>query len=190
MWFCHLIFTKYRKKGIKMNIYVIRHGETDMGKNKIIATESEPLNNKGMEQAINVGKELEKLDINLIYCSPIERAKHTLKLFNLDKSIPIVIEDRLKEREMGIYERVPFKDLDWEVFWSYNSEEKYNKLESMKSVYKRVNNFLNELKAKQNSKNILLVTHGGVSRAIYWYFNKIDNSLFTCENCRIYKYNI
>lgn len=171
-----------------MNLYVIRHGETNMGKNKIIATEDEPLNSNGIEQAVNVGKELRKLNIDLVYCSPIERAKHTLKLLDLDKSIPVIIEERIKERDMGIYENVSFDDLDWESFWGYNSDLKYNEMESMKSVYKRVSVFLDELKLKQPNKNILLVTHGGIARAIYWYFNGLDNSLFTCENCKIYKY--
>lgn len=173
-----------------MNLYVIRHGETDMGKNKIIATESEPLNKNGIHQAIKLGKELKDLDIDEIYCSPIERAKHTLKLFDLDKNIPIIIDERLKERDMEIYEKVSFDDLDWKEFWGYNSELKYPELESMKSVYERICNFLDELKLTNNNTNILLVTHGGVSRAIYWYFNGFDNSLFTCENCKVYKYII
>lgn len=172
-----------------MNLYVIRHGETNMGKNKIIATENEPLNDNGIQQAISIGKELNELDINLIYCSPIERAKHTLKLFNLDNNIPVVIEDRLKEREMGIYEGVSFDDLDWKKFWSYNSDLEYSELEPMKSVYERISNFLDELKLQKNNKNILIVAHGGVLRAINWYFKGIDNSLFICKNCKIYKYN-
>lgn len=171
-----------------MNLYVIRHGQTNMGKNKIIATEEEPLNSNGIKQAVNIEKELRKLNIDLVYCSPIERAKHTLKLLNLDKSIPVIIEERIKERDMGIYENVSFDDLDWESFWGYNSDLKYNEMESMKSVYKRVSVFLDELKLKQPNKNILLVTHGGIARAIYWYFNGIDNSIFECENCKIYKY--
>lgn len=173
-----------------MNLYVIRHGQTNMGKNKIIATEEEPLNSNGIKQAVNIEKELRKLNIDLVYCSPIERAKHTLKLLNLDKSIPVIIEERIKERDMGIYENVSFDDLDWESFWGYNSDLKYNEMESMKSVYKRVSVFLDELKLKQPNKNILLVTHGGIARAIYWYFNGIDNSIFECENCKIYKYSI
>ena len=90
-----------------MKLYVIRHGETEMGKNEIIATEDEPLNKFGMNQAQKVGKELKKLDIDIIYCSPIERAKHTLKLFDMDKNIPVIIDERIKERNMGIYEKVP-----------------------------------------------------------------------------------
>lgn len=30
-----------------MKLYVIRHGETDMGKNRVIAAIEEPLNEKG-----------------------------------------------------------------------------------------------------------------------------------------------
>lgn len=171
-----------------MNLYVIRHGETNMGKNKIIATENEPLNDNGIRQAIGVSRELSELNIDSIYCSPVERAKHTLALFNLDNNIPVTVESRLKERDMGIYEKVSFEDLDWQDFWGYNSDSKYYELESMKSVYKRVSGFLDEVKLMGNNKNILLVTHGGVSRAIYWYFNGIDKSLFECENCKIYKY--
>lgn len=170
-----------------MNLYVIRHGETDMGKNKIIANKEELLNEDGEKQAIRMGKELKKLNIDIVYCSPIERAKQTLKLFNLNNEIPIIIDNRLKEREMGIYEGVPFKDINWEKFWNYDSELEYQNLETMKSVYRRVNTLLEEL--KENNKNILFVTHGGVARAIYWYFNGINTSLFDCENCKIYKYN-
>lgn len=170
------------------NLYVIRHGETNAGKNGIIATEDEPLNVFGIQQAKKVGNDLKKLNIDTIYCSPIERAKHTLELFDLDNNIPVIIDERLKERDMGIYENVKFSTLDWEEFWGYNSEQKYFELESMKSVYKRVSSFLDELKLEEKNKNILLVTHGGVARAIYWYFNGFDNSLFKCENCKIYKY--
>jgi len=176
-----------------MNIYVIRHGETDMGKNEIIATMDEPLNSNGIQQAINVGKEVNDLNLDIIYCSPIQRAKHTLELFDLDNNIPVIIEDRLKERDMGIYEKVPFKDLDWDEFWNYNSNLKYPELESMKSVYDRISDFLNEIKEKDINKNVLLVAHGGISRAIYWYFNGIPdngNSSSVNENCKIYKYTI
>lgn len=173
-----------------MKLYVIRHGETDMGKDRIIATEEEPLNNTGIEQAINLGIKLNNMNIDLIYCSPIQRAKHTLKLFDLNKDIPIIIDERIKERDMGIYEKVSFDNLNLKDFWGINSEIDYPELESMKSVYKRVSEFLNEVKDKYSDKNILVVTHGGVSKAIYWYFNGFDHSLLNCENCKIYEYNV
>lgn len=99
-----------------MKLYVIRHGETNMGKKELIATEEEPLNENGIIQAKKIGEDLRKLDIHTIHCSPIERAKHTLELFNLDKNIPVIIDERIKERNMGIYENIPFKNLDWNIF--------------------------------------------------------------------------
>ena len=50
-----------------------------MGKNEIIATEDEPLNETGIQQEIKVGKDIKKLNIDKIFCSPILREKHTLK---------------------------------------------------------------------------------------------------------------
>ncbi len=174
-----------------MKLYVIRHGETNMGKKEIIATESEPLNENGVKQAIKVGDEIKKLNIDIIYCSPIKRAKHTLELFNLDRNIPVIIDERIRERNMGIYENVPFKNLNWDIFWNYNSNLKYPELETMKNVYERIKEFIDELKLK--NKNALIVTHGGISRAIYWYFNGIPkngNSSNVNENCKIYEYEI
>ena len=176
-----------------MKLYVIRHGETNMGKNNIIATEDEPLNEAGIIQAIKVGKEIRKLNVNKVYCSPIQRAKDTLKLFELNTNIPVIIENRIKERSMGKYEKVSFEDLKWDEFWNYNSDRLYPELETMKSVYERISDFLNELKLNNSDDNILLVTHGGISRAIYWYFNGIPdngNSSDINENCKIYNYEL
>ena len=94
---------------------------------------------------------------------------------------------------MGIYENVTFDSLDQDVFWNYNSDIKYPELESMKEVYERIKKFIDELKEKYFKKNILLVTHGGVSRVIYWYFNGLPqdgNSLDVNENCKIYEYDL
>lgn len=173
-----------------MKIYVVRHGETEMGKNRLIATREEPLNKNGQIQAIRAGEKLKRMNINMVFSSPIKRVLDTFDLFGLDKKIPVFIDKRLEERDMGIYEGISFDDLDWKEFWGYDSEKKYSDLESMKSVYERTSVFLNDIIEKYHDKNILLVTHGGVKRAIDWYFNGIDSSLLECENGKIYEYDI
>ena len=42
---------------------------------------------------------------------------------------------------MGIYENIPFENLDWDIFWNYNSKIKYPLLESMEEVYLRIKSF-------------------------------------------------
>lgn len=162
-----------------------------MGKQQIIATKDEPLNNHGIEQAIIAGKDIRNLALDKVYCSPITRAKDTLFFFNIDKNIPVLFEPRIIEREMGCYEKCPFGNLDWNIFWNYNSKIKYPDCESMEDTYIRVRDFLDELKQNRKDENILLVTHGGISRVIYWYFNGIPKdgqSSNVNENCKIYKY--
>lgn len=174
-----------------MSLYVIRHGETNTGKNKIIATMDESLNSHGIEQAITVGKEIRKLKLDRIFCSPIQRVKDTLHYFNLDSEIPVCYESRIIERDMGKYEKSPFDSLDWDSFWNYNSQIKYPDCESMGNTYHRVKQFLDELKQTHKSENILLVTHGGISRVIYWYFNGIPkdgHSSNINKNCKVYEY--
>ena len=50
------------------------------------------------------------------------------------------------------------------------------------------------LKEKYKDKNILLVTHGGVARAVYFYFNELpkDGMLqeFGSSNCGITEYDM
>lgn len=176
-----------------MSLYVIRHGETEMGKNRIIATMDELLNPYGIEQAIAVGREIRKLKLDRIFCSPIQRAKDTLHYFNLSSSIPVYYEPRIIERDVGNYEKISFDALDWDSFWNYNSQIKYPDCESMSTVYNRVKQFLDELKQDNTDENILLVTHGGISRVIYWYFNGIPedgHSSNINENCKIYEYHL
>lgn len=134
-----------------MKLYVIRHGQTEKNRNHIIADIEEDINETGIKQAIITGKELKKKDIDLIICSPSKRTKHTLKLLNLDSDIEVKYDDRLIERDMGIYENSKFDDLDWNLFWNYY-DIKYKNLESMKSVYDRISNLLDELKKNIKTK--------------------------------------
>ena len=60
-----------------MKLYVIRHGETDMGQKEIIASEEELLNNNGIEQALKLGNDLKNIKIDKVYCSPIKLANRS-----------------------------------------------------------------------------------------------------------------
>ncbi len=172
-----------------MKLYVIRHGETEKNRNHIIADIKEDINETGVRQAISTGKKLNNKNIDLIICSPSKRTRHTLELLNLNPNIEVIYDDRLIERNMGIYVNSKFEDLDWNLFWNYY-DKKYKELEPMKNVYKRISDLLDEVKKKYKNRNILLITHGGCFRAIYWYFKGIPsdgNVLHDLGNCEIWE---
>ena len=75
-----------------------------------------------------------------------------------------------------------------------HSNKKIEGLETIPELFKRVSLFLDEIKEKYKDKNILIVTHGGVARGVYFYFNEIpkDGKLenFGSGNCEIKEYEL
>lgn len=177
-----------------MNIYVIRHGRTnnnDLG--LFNGRNDEDINDTGIEQAKNVRNKLKNINIDLIICSPMKRAKHTAEIININ-NIPIIYDNRLMERDTGEITLKPYKMIDREEYWNYYST-KYKNVEPISDLLKRVSSFIDEIRIKYKNKNILIVTHNGVSRAFYAYFNGIpkDGKIWkigTQKNCEIRKYNI
>ena len=63
----------------------------------------------------------------------------------------------------------------------------------MPDLFNRVHSLIDEIK-KEEYKNVLIVAHGGVLRAIHYYFNEIpengDLSKFMPANCELFEYEI
>ena len=89
-----------------MKIYYVRHGQTDLNlaqKMQGGGTEKE-LNETGISQAYNTKKELESVKYDLVICSPMKRAKQTAEIINKGRDIPIITDERIRERKLGDYE--------------------------------------------------------------------------------------
>ncbi len=177
-----------------MKIYVIRHGRTKLNdEGKYNGNVDEDINETGINQAIEASKKVKELNIDLVICSPLKRTKHTMQLVNVN-NMPVIYDDRLKERDCGILagkELGQFYETD---YWNYYSTKKVEGLETIQDLFKRVHEFLKEIKEKYNDKNILIVTHGGVVRAINFYFNELPKDgmigKFKTENCGIREYEL
>lgn len=173
-------------------LYFIRHGKTNNNVNKILTgREDVCLNEEGISQA-NVAKEkIKDLNIDLIFCSPLKRARQTCEIIN-EKKIKVVIKDELVERSFGKYENKNYDLIDGDKCWNYFLDE-YKEIESLKEVFGRVYKFLDEIKEEYNNKNILIVAHNDIGRAIYCYFNGIpldgDVRKLSKNNAEIVSYN-
>ena len=177
-----------------MKIYVIRHGQTDVNiENKINSLNDDDLNETGIIQAKQVGKKLENIDYDFIISSPLTRTKHTANLLNI-KSKDIIFDNRLLERDAGIFTKQLIEKIDEEDWWNLNPKQDYKDAETVKNVLDRVYDLLDELKNKYKDKTILLVTHGGTSKAISCYFNGIPEDgiikKYEHDNCEIHEFNL
>lgn len=84
---------------MKKIFYVFRHGETELNvKGVWQGTSANPnLNNRGKEQALELGKKLETYGIAKIYCSPFLRAQSTAEIVNGFLKVPLEIDKNLQE---------------------------------------------------------------------------------------------
>ena len=101
------------------------------------------------------------------------RAKHTAKIINRN-NIEIIYDDRIQERNPGSLEGMPWDTTDRDEYWNYYSQIKFGTEESVKELFARVHEFLDELKQKDYT-SVLVVAHSGISKAFYAYFKGIPD---------------
>ena len=178
-------------------IYIVRHGETDWNVlGKVQGKQDISLNEKGREQALLTKKDLDNKEIDLIITSPLKRAKETAEIINKDRNLPMIVDDRIKERDFGEFEGELFTILDTKPFWDYYINEEYKEAESVQEFFKRIYDFLDDIIVKYKDMNVLLVTHGGVSLPVHCYFNKIipEGSLIKAnimlDNCEVKEFRL
>ena len=85
-----------------MKLYVVRHGQTNLNlEHKLQGRIGLPLNEKGIEQAKELGSELKNIVFSKAYSSPQERAIQTVSIASgIDKK-DIILDERLEPCGMG-----------------------------------------------------------------------------------------
>ena len=175
-----------------MKVYLVRHGQTDTNISNLYNFVNEDINETGIQQAKELRDKIKDMDFDIIYCSPLLRAKHTANIIN-SKNKEIIIDNRLQERKHGNLEGKSIECTNREIYWDYYTDIRYGTAETIQSLFERVNQFLNELKNKDYDK-VLIVAHKGISRAFDAYFNGIpkDGKLLKLglENAEIKEYQL
>ena len=130
-----------------MKVYIVRHGEVLHNALKIYNNENEDLNENGVKQAKKLKYKIKDLEFDVIISSPLIRAKHTAEIINV-KNKDILIDNRLEERNPGDLSGQPLEVTNREEYWNYYTEIQYGTSENIQEFFKRVYNFLDELKIK------------------------------------------
>ncbi len=172
-------------------LYVIRHGQVDTNiKNQVNGWNEEKLNSVGIQQSINAGNQFKNIKIDVIFCSPLLRTKQTYNNLNIN-GVPIFYDDRIKERNSNSMVYANVEILDNNIWYDRTKNIIYKDSEGFKSIINRTDSLLEDIKNNYKGKNVLIVTHGDICKAIYLYFNPKteDISKFQQDNCEIIHYN-
>ena len=170
-----------------MKIYIVRHGETNLNKKRILqGIYDEPLNEEGILLAKISGKALKGIHFDEAFSSPLSRSVDTVK-YILEESgninTPIHLDSRIQEINVG----------DWALSKLDNKEDPNNKYitqffsdpfsflevpngENVFDVLERTKDFLFNLINRNDQKTYLIGTHGFAMRAMLnsIYENKED----------------
>jgi len=148
-------------------IIFLRHAQAENNTKRILAgrTEGVHLTKTGIEQAEQIAKYLKPLDISAIYSSPIERASHTAKIIAKNRSLEVVLDERLTEIDMGKFTRMNYDDMFAKygnIFLKFYENDPViaeHEVETFPDVQKRVLDMVDHVLKKHKNENVILVTH-------------------------------
>ncbi|HRN70551.1 MAG TPA: histidine phosphatase family protein [Candidatus Woesebacteria bacterium] len=157
--------------------YIVRHGETEWNVKKLLQGHSDSLLTKnGKQQATNLALQLKDIQFDAIYSSDLLRTQKTAEILRLERKLVINTTKILRERYFGRYEGktfAEFSELQKEYFKKYEqltdhekAKFKYPETESDEEIISRLILFLREITVAYSNKKILIVSHGGVMKAL------------------------
>ena len=179
-----------------MELYIMRHGQTDMNKDKLLQGRLDvKLNEEGRAQAKAAAELLASkgVEFDKVYSSHLKRAMETAMIVSGKKQGDMVLDDRIIEMEYGPYEGKEYSAFDGEMLdFIHNPAEAKapNGVEPLEALTRRVGGFLDDIKVWSKRQTVLVMTHGVAIRAIIGYLmnlNKPDKAVWAMEikNCSI-----
>lgn len=138
-----------------MDLYFIRHGETDWNKHKRLQGHQDvPLNDKGLAQAKMLAIYLKKEKIDRVISSPLQRAKTTADTIAASLQLPVTVDPLLIERSFGEAEGMTF-----EQYSTRYPDGNYPQMEKKSTIQARCIQLIESF-STYKEKKMVIVSHG------------------------------
>ena len=181
-----------------MKIYFVRHGETIWNKEKKIQGQSDiPLNEYGKELGYITAEALKDIPFDIVYTSPLIRAKETAQILVQNRNLEIHEDNRLTEMSFGEGEGESLPEIhahpEMKLHDFIHNPGEYTPPaggETFEELYNRCKNFIEEviLPAEKKYNTMLIVGHGALIRGMIHYINNRPTKDFwivTHKNCSV-----
>jgi probable phosphoglycerate mutase len=149
-------------------LFLVRHGESQWNvEGRIQGHLDSLLTTVGLAQAEALAESLKAHTFSALYSSDLNRAYETARCIAKRKDQDILVDVRLRERNLGIFQGFTRPELETrfpEEAAYYKTQVDYvvPQGESSRQFYKRCVTCFEELRQKYLGGSILVVTHGGV----------------------------
>ncbi|MDI6704107.1 MAG: histidine phosphatase family protein [bacterium] len=152
-----------------MELILIRHAESNWNKTcRVQGTRDPHLSEIGRRQGELIAQRFNNERLDIIYASPLKRAYQTAEILAKKKNVRLILEERLKEINLGEWQGKTLKEInrrygDMLNRW-YEKPEDVNLPggERLLEFKDRVVNVFTEIKRRYFSRRVVVVTHGGV----------------------------
>jgi len=175
-------------------LHLIRHGQTDWNVEKRYqGSQDIPLNERGRLQAEEAKKALSEKTFAGIYSSDLKRALETAEIICGEKAHIIETFPQLRETSYGSLEGKTLAEIEAEFGQTQQELDNQTKLhhkivpdmESGIEVINRALPILELIAKKHLDQDVLVVTHGGVIRALLVHLANYDWSTTKIHNGQV-----
>ncbi|MYL70107.1 histidine phosphatase family protein [Halobacillus litoralis] len=142
-------------------VALIRHGSTRWNKEKRAQGSSDiPLDEEGKADALKLAERLHKETWDILYSSPLKRAKQTAKIISEKVGLAIQFDTRIEEASGGQIEGTtePERIEKWGEDWRSLDLG----IETPHSVVSRGKAFMDDVLKKHAGKKVIVVSHGAL----------------------------
>lgn len=161
-----------RQKEPSTTLIYIRHGHTDFPTDRIYcdSREDPPLSDKGQEQASNLPNLLSGVTLSAIYVSPCARTLATAHPLAADSKLPVISEERLRERHFGQWEGLYFHEIEQNYPDDYQRWKRDNAGfapdggETVYALRDRLLLALTEILIRHRGETVAIISHVGPIR--------------------------
>ena len=168
-----------------MNLYLLRHGQTDWNlEGRYQGQTDVPLNDTGRAQAKELAEKMKDSKAIAIYSSDLDRAKETASFVASELELNCQIIPELREINQGVWEGMLYKDIRAEYPDVFERRQK-NPLEVSPPGGESVGEFLERIKKgfdkifekHDEQETVVVVSHGFTTAVAKAYFQNLDLSL-------------
>src|ERR1700691_5894245 len=165
-------------------LWLVRHGESTWNAAGLAQGHNDlaELTDRGLAQASDAAWQFRDRPIRAIYASDLRRALQTAGAFAAVLGLPVLADERLRERWRGVLEAVPSAAIGPSVTGLDDGrvadpDARPAGGESVRDLYNRAAEFIDELAPTVDDEaagDVLVVAHGGTVRVLEAYLRGIS----------------
>jgi len=162
-------------------IYLVRHGQTSWNlEERTQGSKDSILTPLSIQQAESLGKRLNKVKFDAIYCSPLKRAYSTGEIIANMQNLECILDDRLVEMNFGKWEGLTPVEIEKNYPENYKTWREDPHIaeipngESIEIAQKRMIEFVNDRIMKSDKETFLIVSHGTTIRLLLLHLLSMD----------------